>query len=160
MKMNDKKFPRTFLYNEAFPKGKIFDDEAEYMAALDQGWAESPQDIGKDPEELKKKREAQAVPMRKVDMINKKLRAKELELSTVKVNYKNVVEENEKLRLEIAEVSNELEQSQQTNIKLAEENESLKSVAEDVEKLNAEIADVKKELEAANAEVEKLKKKK
>ena len=52
-------FGRTFLYHHTAPKGIIFDDEDEYLKALEDGWVDSPGKINQvsppppDPKEVK-----------------------------------------------------------------------------------------------------------
>jgi predicted RNase H-like nuclease (RuvC/YqgF family) len=78
----NKAMPRTFLFHQTCPKGKIFTDRDDYDQAVKDGWVEAPQDIGQDPESIKKRKIMQN-PMSRIEELekeNKELKAKIEEL--------------------------------------------------------------------------------
>jgi hypothetical protein len=90
----NKPFPRTCLYRKDFPKGKIFDDEAEYNQAVKDGWLEAPQEIGLTPDELKKLRvkNITQTDAQKLVSENEQLRKANLELYTRNVELEEEIE--------------------------------------------------------------------
>lgn len=151
MSKDKPKFQRTFLYSEEYPKGKLFENEEEYNQAIEDGWADAPEDIGKDKKELKDKRSKQAPPA-DLNALKKRIENQDQVLTKLKANRDELVEENEKLRKEKDEMATEVEENTKFYNGLANENEALKKANAD---LNNEIASLKKQVEDLNKKVKK-----
>jgi hypothetical protein len=110
-----KAMPRTFLFHQTCPKGKIFTDRDDYDQAVKDGWVEAPQDIGQDPESIKKRKIKQN-PMSRIEELEKENKELKAEGSKLK-------ERNEELEAESSKLKERNEELEAESSKLEERNE-------------------------------------